>query len=181
MKSSCSNNWNVPDDTDTEIAEMRDTILSVGADTGMDPRFILAIIMQESSGCVRVITTSYSHANPGLMQSFNGTGTCNPNNAEADLPGVTSTGVQTPCPASEIRQQILDGTNGTVWGPGLVQDMQQQGHTDVSGYYRTARLYNGGSLEADGNLIGPCCTASYASDVANRLTGWVKAERNFTG
>lgn len=208
MRASCAQ-WGVPANSDQELAEMRDSILNVGAATNIDPRFILAVVLQESTGCVRVITTgkrafilslyspppyqcrpstdgniskplAYSHANPGLMQSFNGTGSCNNNTAGLGLPGVVYNGVvQTPCPSSEIYQMILDGTNGTVWGPGLVQDMAQQGLTDVSRWYRTARLYNGGRLEADGNLIGPCCTPSYASDIANRLTGWTTAPRNF--
>lgn len=176
MKISCEQ-WGVPNDSDTEIEEMRQAILSIGAASGIDPRFILAVIMQESTGCVRVITTAYSHNNPGLMQSFNGTGSCNGNSPAI---GVTGT-VQTPCPQSEIYQQVLDGTNGTIWGPGLRQDYDQQGHTDVSGYYRTARLYNGGSLAADGNLEGPCCTPSYVSDIANRLTGWAYAPSTFNG
>lgn len=178
MKTSCQQ-WGVPDDTTSEIATMREEILSIGNATAVDPRFILAIIMQESTGCVRVITTAYSHANPGLMQSFNGTGSCNANAAPLGLPGVSASGaVETPCPQSEIRQQILDGTNGTAWGPGLVQDLAQQGRTDSSRWYRTARLYNGGSID-DANLALPCCTASYASDVANRLLGWTTGPRTF--
>ena len=177
MKVSCAQ-WTVPDDSDTEIAELSEAIVSVSGKTNIDPRFILAIIIQESQGCVRVITTSWSHNNPGLMQSYEGSGTCNTYTAASVIPGEEGN-VTTPCPYSEIYQQILDGTNGTQYGPGLVQGWVQQGHTDVSGYYRTARIYNGGKLEPDGNLIGPCCTASYASDIANRLTGWVYAPRTF--
>ena len=156
---------------------MKQSIRDIAASTGIDARFVLAIILQESTGCVRVITTAYSHANPGLMQSFNGTGSCNGNNPTA---GTTGT-VLTPCPKSEIYQQILDGTNGTIWGPGLKQDFAQQGDTGSQGYYRTARLYNGGSLEASGDLEGPCCTTSYASDIANRLVGWAYAAHTYTG
>ena len=115
------------------------------------------------------------------MQSFNGTGSCNPNGANLALPGVPSAGeVLTPCPQSEIRQQILDGVNGTQWGPGLVQDLEEQGQPvgDVSRWYRAARLYNGGSL-VEGNLAQPCCTPSYVSDVANRLLGWTGSNRVF--
>jgi uncharacterized Fe-S cluster-containing radical SAM superfamily protein len=77
---------------------------------------------------------------------------------------------------------ILDGTNGTYTGSatpgnggdGLVQcinDQEEQGYTDVRKYYRAARQYNGGSVTSD--VLGEgCCTACYASDVANRLTGW---------
>ena len=176
MRASCAQ-WSVPNNSPQEMREMKKAIRKTAALTAIDERFILAIILQESTGCVRVITTAYSHANPGLMQSFNGTGSCNGNN-----PAVGTTGaVLTPCPASEIHQQILDGTNGTIFGPGLKQDFAQQGDTGAQGYYRTARLYNGGSLAADGDLEGPCCTTSYVSDIANRLTGWAYAARDFTG
>ncbi len=182
MKISCQQ-WGVQDDTETEIEEMRQSILTIGNATQVDPRFILAIIMQESTGCVRVITTAYSHANPGLMQSYNGTGSCNPNNAPLGLPGVVSAGqVLYPCPEKMIYQQVLDGTNGTTWGPGLVQDrvVAQSGSVDPAQvYYRTARIYNGGTFVPD-DLSQPCCTTSYASDIANRLMGWRSAARSFT-
>lgn len=71
IKVSCAN-WGVPDNTNEEIEEMRSAIQSVASASGIDARFILAIIMQESTGCVRVITTAYSVFNPGLMQSHNG-------------------------------------------------------------------------------------------------------------
>jgi hypothetical protein len=74
---------------------------------------------------------------------------------------------------------ILDGTNGTATGDGLVQCMQSQGHADVSGWYRTARMYNSGSIAANGSLeCGETSTNSYASDVANRLLGWTNYQRN---
>lgn len=175
MKAACAQ-WGVPDDSDDEVADMKTAIQSGATSTGVDPRLILAIIMQESTGCVRVITTEYSVFNPGLMQSHNGTGTCNTNNAPLGLPGVAGDGVvQTPCPASEIQQMIQDGAGGTSSGDGLEQCLQKQGHTDVSGIYRTARMYNGGSIDPSGDLGKGCCTLCYASDIANRMTGWVNA------
>ena len=71
MKASCAA-WGVPDNSDDEIATMKSTIQSIATTSSIDARFILAIIMQESSGCVRVITTQYSVFNPGLMQTHNG-------------------------------------------------------------------------------------------------------------
>lgn len=181
MKIGCEQ-WGVPNDSDQEIADMKAAILSVSNITSIDARFILAIIMQESVGCVRVITTAWSHANPGLMQSFNGTGTCNGNAANIAIPGVdASAQVWTPCPADRIEQQVLDGTNGTVWGPGLRQDMEiasQNATSDAQAYYRTARIYNGGRFIVS-DLSQPCCTTSYVSDIANRLMGWVHAPRNY--
>ncbi|KAK5116074.1 hypothetical protein LTR85_009356 [Meristemomyces frigidus] len=147
MQASCAQ-WGVPDDSDDEIVNMKTAIQDIATSTGVDERFILATIMQESTGCVRVITTEYSVFNPGLMQSHNGTGTCNTNNAALSLSGT----VQTPCPASEIHQQIQDGTAGTSSGDGLEQCLQKQGQTDVSQYYRAARMYNGGSIDPTGDL-----------------------------
>ena len=170
MKASCVQ-FDVDVDTDQEIEAMRDAISLISGLTGIDERFILAMILQESAGCIRVWTTKYAHSNPRLMQSYNGTGTCNSNVAEGGaitIPGV----ITTPCPEDTIRQMVLDGTNGTVWGDGLVQDLQAQGDPGPQGYYRAAKIYNGGPTELSGVLEDGCCTESYVSDVANRLTGW---------
>ncbi|KAG9754424.1 carbohydrate-binding module family 50 protein, partial [Aureobasidium melanogenum] len=162
MQQSCANNGWGANNSPTEIADIKAAITKVSAASGVDPRFILAIVMQESNGCVRVVTTSWSVANPGLMQDHAGSGTCNSG-------GV----IQDPCPASEIEQMIVDGTEGTASGDGLVQCLKETDVTDVSMYYRAARIYNGGlgGYHAD-DLGTGCCTLCYASDVANRLTGW---------
>ncbi|TIA31038.1 hypothetical protein D6C78_09196 [Aureobasidium pullulans] len=162
MKQSCGNNGWGANDSDDEIAAIKAAIKKVSASSGVDARFILAIVMQESNGCVRVVTTSWSVQNPGLMQDHAGTGTCNSG-------GV----IQDPCPSSEIEQMIVDGTTGTTSGDGLVQCLSQAAASDVSQYYRAARIYNGGysGFKAD-DLGTGCCTLCYASDVANRLTGW---------
>jgi hypothetical protein len=119
--------------------------------------FILAIMMQESKGCVRAPTTAWGHANPGLMQSAEGKGSCNPDGNPIS-----------PCPATEIRQMIHDGTNGDGLETTLTQCVADAGTTDDSKWYKAARLYNAGRI-TDNNLgIGP--TPCYASDIANRLT-----------
>jgi hypothetical protein len=163
MQQSCANNNWGANNSPTEIADIKSAILSMAASSGVDARFILAIVMQESNGCVRVVTTSWSVANPGLMQDHAGAGTCNSG-------GI----IQNPCPASEITQMIKDGTMGTSSGDGLVQCLQQaQAANDVSRFYRAARIYNGGFSGFHANDLGTgCCTLCYASDVANRLTGW---------
>ncbi|KAI4856150.1 putative muramidase, partial [Aureobasidium sp. EXF-8846] len=162
MQQSCANNGWGANNSPTEISDIKAAIKKVSASSGVDPRFILAIVMQESNGCVRVVTTSWSVQNPGLMQDHAGTGTCN------------SGGVITnPCPTSEIEQMIVDGTTGTTSGDGLVQCLSQAAASDVSQYYRAARIYNGGYSGFHANDLGTgCCTLCYASDVANRLTGW---------
>lgn len=119
--------------------------------------FILAIVMQESKGCVRVPTTRWSHENPGLMQSAQGKGSCNPDGNPIS-----------PCSATVIRLMIHDGTNGDSLETTLKQCIADAGTSDDSKYYKAARLYNAGRI-TDNNLgIGP--TPCYASDIANRLT-----------
>ena len=159
MQSSCAQ-WSVPDNTDDEINDMYNSIQSVASSTGIDSRFIFAIVMQESNGCVRAPTTNYGVRNPGLMQSHNGAGTCNDGS------------VQDPCPTSEITQMIQDGSAGTSSGDGLKQCLAETSASDVSMYYKAARIYNSGSIDASGNLGAGIATHCYASDIANRLTGW---------
>lgn len=148
--------------SDEESADLKAAIWSVAASSGIDARFILAIVMQESKGCVRVPTTNGGVRNPGLMQDHDGTGTCN------------DATVTNPCPPSEIEQMIQDGTTGTAAGDGLEQCLAQSEASDVSKYYKAARIYNSGSV-TDDNLSLGVATHCYASDIANRLTGWVDA------
>ena len=168
MKIACTQ-FGVPNNNDHEMELLRHSIETVSADTNIDPRFVLAIVLQESAGCVRVPTTDSTHDNPGLMQSFAGAGSCNSDGR-----------VQNPCPGTEIYQMVVDGTNGTLAGPGLVQDLSYQGMRGAMGYYRSARLYNSGSLPWDQNLSEGGSTSSYASDIANRLTGWAYAAHTFS-
>ncbi|TWU70910.1 hypothetical protein ED733_000060 [Metarhizium rileyi] len=123
-------------------------------------------IMQiESNGCVRVPTTNNGVRNPGLMQSHNGSGSC--------------AGVN-PCPAGTITQMIRDGVAGTSSGDGLRQTLART--KDVVGdnsraVYAAARMYNSGSVDYNNLNNGLGSTPCYASDVANRLTGWTLAPR----
>ncbi|KAF4632087.1 hypothetical protein G7Y89_g6050 [Cudoniella acicularis] len=162
IAASCTQ-WSVANPSSSEIADIQSGIQSVASSTGIDARFILAIVLQESNGCVRAPTTNYGVRNPGLMQSHNGAGTCNDGS------------VQNPCPSSEITQMIQDGTGGTASGDGLKQCIALSGATDVSMYYKAARIYNSGSISSTKNLGAGVATHCYASDVANRLTGWTTA------
>jgi LysM repeat protein len=165
MGSSCSQ-WGVADTTEAEMATMKTAINKIAGESGVDARFILAIIMQESNGCVRVHTTNNGVVNPGLMQSHNGKGSCNT--------GISSPeNVQNPCPESEIEQMIRDGTMGTTDGDGLLQLIEANGGTgDATAYYKAARCYNSGSIASGGNLGAGIATHCYSSDIANRLLGW---------
>lgn len=71
MQSSCAN-WGVPNNSEEEMTDLKAAIVTIGQRSSIDPRFILAIIMQESTGCVRVVSTMGVHPNPGLMQSHQG-------------------------------------------------------------------------------------------------------------
>ncbi|KAI1259178.1 putative muramidase [Xylariaceae sp. FL1019] len=164
MQQSCGwNGWGA-DNSAQEIADIQTAIQSVSSSTGMDNRFVLAVMMQESKGCVRVPTTNNGVVNPGLFQSHNGAGTC--------------AGVN-PCPASSILQMVTDGVAGTADGDGLKQTFatasSSMGDSGARGYYGAARLYNSGSLDITNLGNGFTSVACYSSDVANRLTGWTLA------
>lgn len=152
------------DNSATEIANIKSSINQVSGETGVDNRFILAIVMQESKGCVRAPTTNNGVRNPGLMQSHNGSGSC--------------AGVN-PCPAGTITQMIRDGTAGTSSGEGLkgaIERAQRDtGDGSVRKFYAGARNYNSGSANYANLNDGRGSTPCYSSDVANRLTGWTLA------
>ena len=64
---------------------------------------------------------------------------------------------------------IIDGTQGTAAGPGLVQ-LFNAGLTEGNAY-EVARAYNSGCVNNDLS-DGITSTAGYVSDVSNRLLGW---------
>lgn len=173
MFSSCSSmKYPQADDSGPEVGAIWDGIQQVAAETGLDHRVILAAIMQESGGCVRAATTNGGVRNPGLMQTHDGDGTCN-----SDYTGQ----VQAPCPSGVITQMIREGSAGTTEGDGYAQSVNQavwgHGASDAMAFYTAARLYNSGSVGEDGCLESGGATHCYASDIANRLTGWVFAEK----
>lgn len=161
MGSSCSSVFAQEDNSDQELANIRSAIEDISVSSSVHKSFILAIMMQESNGCVRAPTTAYSHANPGLFQSNRGEGTCN-----------DGTGAQSPCPKDEIHQMIKDGVQGTAHGDGLEQLLSKATGAGAQRYYRAARMYNSGSVDSSGDLDLGVATHCYCSDVANRLTGW---------
>ncbi|CAG8974091.1 hypothetical protein HYALB_00011613 [Hymenoscyphus albidus] len=155
-----------------ETDNIKAGIQSVAKSSGVDQRFILAVIMQESHGCLRVGATASPGAgvnNPGIMQSHNGQHNCPASGA---------------CGKDIITGMIADGTTGTKDGSGLKQ-LQEKAAT-VTGSkekaqlaYWAARYYNSGEnsikkgspLEIDTN-DQPGATPSYSSDIANRLIGF---------
>jgi tetrahydromethanopterin S-methyltransferase subunit D len=117
--------------------------------------------MQESHGCVRVKTTWYPYRNPGLMQCFEGDASCD---------GVN------PCPDSTIEAMVREGTAGHgAKNVGLARSMDIARASGADGaivVYRAAKVYNSGHYWEGEALEGASSgTQSYASDIANRLTG----------
>jgi hypothetical protein len=147
--------------SDAEAADIKTAIQSVSKSSGVDARFILAVIMQESKGCVRVKTTvspDGTVTNPGLMQDHNGANTCYNVN---------------PCPLSTITGMITDGSTKTASGDGLQSILKGLKTTGSQAVYQAARIYNSGSIPASGDLSEGGATTSYASDIADRLGGCV--------
>ncbi|KAL8919645.1 MAG: hypothetical protein Q9208_006677 [Pyrenodesmia sp. 3 TL-2023] len=134
--------------SEQETSFIHQAIERVSADSGVDVRAILCIIVQESGGNPRVGTTNNGVVNPGLMQSHNGV-SFNP----AD-------------PKGSILQMVRDGTQGTQHGDGLKQLLAKYGN-----YYEAFRGYNSGSVnKADLNdPVG--ATGNYVQKAANRLMG----------
>ncbi|KAJ5179743.1 hypothetical protein N7492_002953 [Penicillium capsulatum] len=121
--------------------------------------FLMALMMQESKGCVYVHTTANANPNPGLMQTFNGKHSCHGKND---------------CSDDEITGMITDSFQGT---NGLKACMSKalphaEGKEGMA-FFLAARLYNSGintPLENVGQSKG--ATNCYVSDLANRLKGW---------
>jgi hypothetical protein len=122
--------------------------------------------MEESRGCVRVHTTSLAVSNPGLMQSYQGLGSC-AGTAASPLP-------LNPCPYTQIQQMIHDGTASNAAGVNL-QDLLVRhtegyqsvdvGADETAKFYRAARMYNSGpfSISASGELSIGGANAWYVS------------------
>lgn len=172
---SCNTIYSTPNLSPSETQSLYTAIQSVAHTTRVDHRFILAIIMQETKGCVRASTSispDGTVSNPGLMQDHEGTHSCN-----------NDSKVQTPCPDAQILGMVSDGTAGTQKGNGLAGAITSATEPDVEfaqAYYRGARYYNSGMIAESGDLEGGTATHCYASDVANRLVGWVDAKSGCT-
>jgi flagellin-like hook-associated protein FlgL len=159
IQKSCGQ-FSVPENDADEIKAIKDGLVSVSKTSQVDSRYLLAIMMQESKGCVRAPTTNYGVRNPGLFQDFNGEASCNDGT------------VITPCPPATITKMIEEGA-GVGMEVGLSIGIAATGVSDVSKYYKAARIYNSGSVDSSGNLGAGVATHCYVSDIANRLLGWV--------
>lgn len=176
MLRACSNNgWPVPDNTEDETGKIWDAVNLAARQTGVDHRFIFAIMLQESNGCVRVWATDGGVHNPGLMQSHNGEHHCN----SGTSPNLGS--ILSPCPPKQINGMIMDGVGGTASGDGLsallnrAVRLTNSNGADARAFYLAARMYNSGSTSSVALEKPSAGTRCYVTDVANRLTGWVRA------
>jgi hypothetical protein len=173
MNACSNNNWGVPNNSPQETDQIFHSIDQVAQVANVDHRFILAILLEETKGCARVHTTYSADGvrNPGLMQSHDGSSTCNSGTLGAPQD------VLIPCPEYEIFGMIFDGVVGPPEDPdnvSLLSMINRSGTGTVADLYRAARMYNSGPNASMENLEdGSDASNSYVADVANRLTGWV--------
>jgi len=159
--------------TDNETAHVANAVLKYGDLSHVDPRLILATVLQASQACVRVPTTGgIGLWNPGLMQSHNGLGTCWPGSNQS-VPNAASQIV--PCPQIQIDQMIYDGVSGPSEYT-LATLINSRCSSGVPrGYYEAFRMYNSGINGLTSDLSHPRQgdgTPQYVSDIANRVCGW---------
>ena len=140
------------------IKLIRESILKISAAGKVDARMVLAQVMQESSGNVNVICTNNGVQNCGLMQAFTGSVSFDPTK-----------------PAASINQMIIDGTQGTAAGGGMVQAINDP--KTGGNVYVALRTYNSGRANLQDLSDPQGATASYVSDMANRVLGWDGAAR----
>lgn len=70
---------------------------------------------------------------------------------------------------------IRDGVQGTgASGPSLVKGLNR-----FANIYEAARNYNSGCVNEKNMNDGISSTETYVVDIANRMTGWVLANRNY--
>ena len=135
----CTTVFSVPPNSDVENGYFKNAIITASKDTGIDPRFILAVAMQESNGCVHVhstVSNDGSTRNPGLMQDHDGDHTCNlakDTNKEriatikTAFPEViwNTQNMLANCPEIMVTGMVMDGVKGTKAGDGLQQTLRQ--------------------------------------------------------
>ncbi|KAK8061812.1 hypothetical protein PG994_008178 [Apiospora phragmitis] len=138
-----------------DVGRINVAIRNAASSIGVDERVILGIIMQESHGYVGVITTfSPGEGIPtaGIMQCSNCPG----------YPG------QTALSQDQISGMVNGGTNH------FKANLQDFGDKwSEESIYPALREYNSGSVNQNDLSDGLGATASYVSDIAQRLQGWV--------
>jgi glucan 1,3-beta-glucosidase len=88
-------------DSPAEVQAIKNAILSISSSAKVDARVILAVIVLESTGNVRVGCTNNGVENCGLMQSHDPTvKVYNPHNMQASITQMVSRRPRTPVPPS---------------------------------------------------------------------------------
>lgn len=175
MKACSDNSWGVSNNSPQETEQLFDAIEHVAQLVLLDRRFILAVLLEETNGCVRMHTDYGADGvrSVGLMRSRGGMGMCNSGALGAPRH------VLEPCPERQIQRMVFEGVGGLGdrhGYDGLLGMMKraETGTGTAADFYRGAWLYNRGPEASLENLEdGSKTPGSYASNVANRLTGWV--------
>lgn len=144
--------------------------INEAAKIGVEERVILAIIMQESTGNVGVQSTNDQggESDAGLMQcrgspGFPGQHDLSQVGAHMELSLTIS--VVNPV-KDQITSMVMAGTRH------FKANLEQNNNSDTAeAIYEACRLYNSGSLNKSDLSDGLGATASYVSDICNRLQG----------
>ncbi|KAK8132390.1 hypothetical protein PG999_000563 [Apiospora kogelbergensis] len=138
-----------------DIGRINVAIRDASKNIGVDERVILGIIMQESHGYVGVRTTFSPGDNiptAGIMQCSSCPGYPGRTGLSQDeISGMVNGGTQ------HYKANLKDF--GDKWSPESI--------------YPALREYNSGSVNPNDLSDGRGATASYVSDIAQRLQGWV--------
>jgi hypothetical protein len=144
----------MPHDNQTpeESQKIKTAIQVAHAQTGVDPRLLMAIIMQESHGELRVHTTIAPDGSKsgGLMQCAG----C------PSAEGIIKDGY---IPQDLVNQMVIGGA------------IHYKGNLDRAAnrnVFEAFRLYNSGSANLNDLNDGMAATGPYVWEVANRLHGW---------
>lgn len=161
-------------DTGEDVGRIWNAVLDAAKNIGVEERVIFCIIMQESTGNVGVGTTTDNDtkATGGLMQ-------CEESPAFPGKHGLSQVSVpmfdsfaSSPVDQPPLQEQISSMVNaGTKH---YKANLEQVGNADTAEcIYKALRLYNSGSMNENNLSDAKGATASYVSDIANRLQGRV--------
>ncbi|KAK4508807.1 hypothetical protein PRZ48_002546 [Zasmidium cellare] len=129
----------------------------------IDPRFLLAILLQESKGDVNVECVG-PEPRCGILHAYKGSR------------------FDPASPQASITKMLVEGIKGGAQrGPGLLNLLNGKpkfAYVEVGDYFAVARAWNSGAVkEGDLDVLPPGKgrgrgEASFVNDVANRLMGW---------
>ncbi|MCJ1465787.1 hypothetical protein MMC07_004406 [Pseudocyphellaria aurata] len=146
------------------VGDIFKAILVVSSSANIDSRIVLAMVMQESSG--QTFKDGDWHQSSGLMQ-------VQPQNDEQ---GIRCT--QNDCSSAKITGMIMQGVLGTAKGnspvaPGIAYWLRRYKNLPMA-----LRAYNSGQVpdKDDMSIATSISTASYVSDIGNRLMGLAPEE-----